>query len=297
VLAAGVRADINLPSSVLRHYDVLFNFPARDFSIGAPGTIHFQGESTKALINVENGLIQVPTQIDNKKYNLALDIGSCINFLVEDLFDRLAAAHADWPQMTGAVGSANMWGAPDEATWKLMRLERLRYGSLFLTNVAVVALPKAIQDFFGKRAGVPTAGWLGTEALLNYRVGLDYAHSTVYFDLGRTFNFPDFDVVGLVLRPEDDGEFRVLGVADFKGKPSVPSGVENIEAGDHLVAVDNIPVRGVSMGQVWSMLGGTPGQERIVTVERGGKQFAVVARVSHFLAEAAEEKTSEKKKR
>ena len=32
---------------------------------------------------------------------------------------------------------------------------------------------------------------------MNYRVGLDYAHSTVYFDIGRTINFPDFNVVGI----------------------------------------------------------------------------------------------------
>ena len=36
------------------------------------------------------------------------------------------------------------------------------------------------------------------------------------------FNFPDFDVVGLILRPEDDGRFTILGVADLEGKPSVP---------------------------------------------------------------------------
>ncbi len=69
---------------------------------------------------------------------------------------------------------------------------------------------------------MPTAGLLGAQALLNYRVGIDYAHSTVYFDIGRIVQFPDFDVMGLILRPEDDGRFTILGVADFNGKPSVP---------------------------------------------------------------------------
>ncbi len=82
------------------------------------------------------------------------------------------------------------------------------------------------------------------------------------------FNFPDFDVIGLILRPEDDGRFTILGVADFEGKPSVPM---VLQAGDHLVAVDGIPVHGSTMGQVWAMLGGTPGQERKLTIERGGQ--------------------------
>jgi hypothetical protein len=279
VLAPGLRADINLPSSVLRHFDVLLDFPGRKFSIGAPGSIHFRGESGKVQIGAMNGLIQTPVQIEKKKYNLALDLGSSISFLSEDVYGKLASSHPDWPHMTGAVGSASMWGAEEETQWRVMRLERLQYGPLFLTSIPVVSLPKATGDFFEKRAGMPTIGSLAAQALLNYRVGLDYAHSMVYFDIGRTFKFPDFDVVGLILRPEDDGEFTILGVADFNGKPSI----DGLQASDHLLAVDNIPLRGVSLGQVWSMLGGTPGQERRLTIERAGKQFAVMATVERFL--------------
>ena len=297
VLAPGMNVEINVPSSVLRHYDVLVDFPEHKFSIGAPGTIHFQGSSAKVLINPENGLIQVPSKIENKKYNLALDVGSSISFLSDDLFDRLAAAHADWPHMTGAVGSASMWGAADEVRWKVMRVDRVQYGPLYLTDVAMVALPKAVQDFFEKRAGMPTTGVLGSNMLVNYRVGIDYAHSTVYFDIGRLFNFPDFDVIGLILRPEDDGRYTVLGIADFDGKPSVPTATDGVQAGDSLVAVDGIPVRGSTMGQVWSMLGGTLGKERRLTLQRGEKEFVVVAAVQHFLGVAPDESDRKKKSR
>lgn len=292
VLAAGMNAEINLPSSILRRYDVLVDFPGHKFSIGTPGTVHFRGPSGKVQINAENGLIQVPTQIENKKYNLALDIGSSISFLSEELFNKISAAHPDWPHMTGAVGSANMWGLDEEPKWKLMRVDRVQYGPLFLANVAVVDFPKDRMEFFAKRAGVPTAGLLGSNALLNYRIGLDYAHSTVYFEFGRMFNFPDLDVVGLILRPEDDGRYAILGVADLEGKPSVP---DSVQAGDHLVAVDGIPVGGSTMGQVWAMLGGTPGQERKLTIERGGRQFTAAAQVQHFLAELPDEREKKKK--
>jgi hypothetical protein len=281
VLASGMNADINVPASVLRHYDVLFDFPGHKFSIGPPGSIHFLGASSKVEINAQNGLIQVSSRIENKKSSLALDLGSSISFLSEELFDSLAKAHPDWPRMTGGVGSANMWGADAEATWKVMRLDRVQYGPLFLTDVAVVSLPKTVVDFFEKRAGMPTVGLLGSNVFLSYRVGLDYAHSTVYFDIGRLFKFPDFDVVGLVLRPEDDGRYTILAVPDFEGKPAV----EGVQPGDRLIAVNDIPVTGATMGQVWSMLGGTPGQERKLTIERSGKQFAVAADVQHFLPE------------
>lgn len=291
VVFPGMNADMNLPSTVLRQYDVLVDFPGKTFRIGAPGSVHFLGSSSKAVVNAENGLIQLPSQIENKKYNLALDVGASISFLAEDVFEKLATSHPDWPRMNGAVGSANMWGWDGEPKWKVMRLDRLQYGPLFLTGVPFVELPAQWMDFFSKRAGIATVGLLGADALQNYRIGLDYAHSTVYFDIGRLFTFPEFDVIGLVLRPEDDGLYTVIGVAEFDGKPSV----DGVQAGDHLVAVDRIPVRGSTMGQVWAMLGGTAGQQRKLTVERGGKEFVIAATVRHFLGEKEESGNGKKK--
>ena len=295
VMDPGMSAEINIPASVLRHYDVLIDFPDREFTIAQPGTLKFKGSSSKILVNIENGLIQVPSQIENKKYNLALDVGSSISFLSQDLSDKLQGAHPDWPHMTGAIGPANMWGRPEEPASKLLRVDRLQFGPLYLTSVSTAGFPKDVMDWFEKRAGVVTIGLLGSNALLNYRIGLDYARSTVYFDIGSTFRAPDFDVIGLTLRPEDDGRFTILGIADFDGKPSLPGTPDGIQVGDHLVAVDGIPVPDSTMGQVWSLLEGTPGQERKLTLERNGNKFDVVAHVQHFLGEPPDENNSKKK--
>jgi hypothetical protein len=283
-MAPGMSAEINLPSTILRNYDVLINYPDRQFTIAPSGTLKFNGGKAKAIVNSENGLIQIPSMIEKKKYNLAVDLGASISLLGPELFDSFAAAHPAWPHMTGAVGPANMWGLESEPTWKLMRVDRIQYGPLFLTDVPVAEFPKDWMAFFEKRAGIPTAGLLGANALVNYRIGLDYAHSIVYFDIGRLFNFPEFDVIGLILRPEDDGRFTILGIADFDGKPSVAG----IQVSDHLVAVDGIPASGSTMGQVWAMLGGEPGKERKLTIERSGRQFTLAAEVHHFLGETDE---------
>jgi hypothetical protein len=295
VMVPGMSAEINLPASVLRHYDALVDFPDREFTIAQPGTLKFKGISSKVLVTADNGLVQVPSQIENKKYNLALDLGASISFLSEDLFDKLQSAHSDWPHMTGAVGPANMWGQDEEPKRKLLRVDRLQFGPLYLTSVPMADFLKERMSWFEKRAGVPTIGLLGSNALLNYRIGLDYAHSTVYFDLGSTFKAPDFDVIGFTLRPEDDTRFTVLGIADFEGQPSVPGPPDGVQIGDHLVAVDGIPVPDSTMGQVWSLLEGAPGQERKLRIERNGNQFEVVANVQHFLGEVPGEKESKKK--
>jgi hypothetical protein len=293
VMAPGMSAEIKIPASVLRNFDVLINFPDREFSIGLPRSLKFKGVTSKMLVNAD-GLIEIPSKIENKSYNLGLDMGSSISFLSEELVDKLGTAHADWPHMTGAVGPANQWGGSDETKWKLMRVDRIQFGPLYLTDVAVVAAEKYASGSVHQKADIPFAGLIGTNALMHYRVGLDYAHSTAYLDLGSTFKFPDFDVIGLILRPEDDTRFTILGVADVDGKPSVPAGEDGVQPGDHLVAVDGIPVPDSTMGQVWSLLEGTPGQERTLTVERGGKQFTVVAKVQHFLGEREEDPPKEK---
>lgn len=290
LLAPAMAAEIKIPASVLKSYDVLVDFPDHRFSIGAPGTLHFRGSSQKVRVG-ENGLIQVSSEIENKKYNLALDIGSSISLVFDDLFNKLAAAHPDWPHMSGGVGPANVWGAQEETTWQVMRLDRMQFGPLFLTDVPVVQLSKPAAQFVGKRAEMPTVGSLGADMLVNYRIGLDYAHSTVYFDIGRMSRFPEFDVVGLVLRPEDDGRFTIIGVADFEGKPCV----EGVQAGDELLAVNDIPVPGSTMGQVWALLGGNPAQERKLTVGRAGKTFTVTGKVQHFLGALPEDDTKKRR--
>jgi len=290
-VAPGMSTELNIPSSVLRNYDVLVNFPDRELTIGLPGRLKFNGVPSKMLVNSSNGLIRIPSKIENKNYDLGLDLGSSINFLSEELFGKLSNAHPNWPHMTGAVGPFNTGELGSEPNWRLMRVDRVQYGPLFLTDVAVAdpAVADPAKDRlpdFQPRAAIPTAGVLGSEALMNYRIGLDYTHSTVYFDIGRTVRFPDFDVVGLILRPEGDTGFTIVGIADFDGNPSVPTGQFGVQVGDHLVAVDDNPIADFTLGQVWSLLEGSPGQERRLTIARAGKQFVVVAKVQHFLGDA-----------
>jgi hypothetical protein len=176
-----------------------------------------------------------------------------------------------------------MWGDAEEARWELLRIPSLQFGPLTLSGVGVASFSKENMEFFGKRAGIPTIGLIGANALLNYRVGLDYAHETVYFKQTSKNRPPDMDVVGLVLKPESNGHYSVVGVADYEGKPSVPE----VKAGDVLVSVDGTPPTGGTMGQAWSLLGGSPGDVRTLVFDRGGKQFRAQATVRRFLSAEA----------
>jgi hypothetical protein len=274
----GMGTEINLPSSVLHNYDVVIDYPNRQFTIGEPGSLTFKGDSAEALIGA-SGLIQVPSKIEGQNYNLALDVGASISLISSSLLTGWQKAHPTWPIMHGAVGAANMWGTPDEAQWEMVRVQELPFGATRLANVAVAPFAGDRLEFFAKRGGVPTIGLIGGNALRQYIVGIDYTHSTVYLQRTSTAA-PDMDVVGLTLHPEVDGRFTILGVVEIAGKPAVPE----VKPGDVLLGVDGAPATGATMGQVWSLLGGTPTQTRSLTLERDGKRFTVDAPVRRFLA-------------
>jgi hypothetical protein len=290
-IAPGMSAEINIPSTLLRHYDVLIDYANREFTIGLPGSLHFTGTTVPAQINPDNGLIQVASEIEGSKNNLALDFGASFTLLSNDLLSQLEKAHSDWPRMTGAVAAANMWGSEEEVHANLLRIPELKVGTVTLTHLAAEGISKDTIDFFQKRAGVPTAGLVGANAFLPFRIGLDYAHSTIYFDPSSLKPSPDLDVVGLTLRPQNDGKYIVAGVAQVNGKPAVP----DAKPGDVLVKIDNIDTAGGTMGQAWSLLGGSPGDVRELLLSRDGKQITLKATVQHFLEEPPNGKSKKKK--
>lgn len=279
-IAAGMSPEINLPSTLLRHYDVQVDYPNREFTVAAPGSIKFQGTAAKVMVNEQNGLIQVPSKIQGEDHNLALDIGASYSFVSATMISKWMNAHPDWPRAKGAVGAANLWGSPDEVQTELIRMPAIDYAGIPLTDIGIASFKDEAIDFFEKRAGLSTAGLLGANAFMGDRVGIDYAHATIYVDKVFKKISPEMDVIGLTLRPEADGSYTVAGVAEYNGKPAVP----DVKAGDVLLTIDDTPPKGGTMGQVWSLLGGAHGDTRTLVFEREGKTFTVKATVRGFLA-------------
>jgi predicted aspartyl protease len=280
-VAPGCSAEITLPSTVLRNYDVLFDYPNRQFTIGPPGSISFKGVSSKVLADSKTGLVQVPSKVGGQDFNLALDVGASISVLSAEQIAQWHKAEPSWPYMVGGVGAGNMWGGEEETRWAVLRIPSVQFGSSTLTGVPAASFPDEELKWFQNRAGVQTIGLVGANALTGMRVGIDYAHSAIYLE--GSASAPDMNVVGLMLRPEPHRRYTVVGVAQYEAKPSVPE----VKTGDVLLGVDGAPATGATMGQVWSLLGGAPGQIRTLTLEREGKRLSVEAPVRRFLPAAA----------
>lgn len=282
VMVAGMSPEITLPASLLSNYDVLVDYANRQFTIGPPGSVKFQGQAVKARINPV-GFVNVTGQVKSEPVSLLLDTGSGISFIAPDRFAKWQGADPALPYLKGAVGAANLWGSPDEADRELLRIPSVHLGTPTLSGVIFASLVPATLNQLNERVGAETNGLLGGEAFRNCRVGIDYAHQTVYIDSVGHNAAPDMDVVGLTLHPETDGRFTVLAVLEVEGKLTMPE----VKPGDALVGVDGAPATGATLGQVWSLLGGTPGQTRTLTLERAGTRFTVDARVQRYLAAKA----------
>ena len=277
-IAPGSSAAINLPASILRRYDVVFDYPNREMTIGEAGSVHFTGTAVEAGVS-PNGLLHAAAGCGGRSFQIAIDPGSVFSLLSQREFDALSKAHPRWPRMAGSVGPANFWGTDDEATRRLLRVPALQVGQVTFPEVGFAGISRDISDFLDQRAGVALGGALGADALLNFKVGIDYSHRKVYFDRQSDYREPGIDVVGIVLRPGRDERYSVAGVADYDGKPSVA----RLKAGDILVSVDKVPAKGSTMGQIWSLLQGSPGDTKNLVVERDGAQITVPATVRRFL--------------
>jgi len=167
-VAPGCSAEITLPSTVLRNYDLIVDYVDRELTLAAPGQAKFAGKPAKAFVNPPNGIIQIPAKIEGKPYQLTFDLGANFSMLAGDLFEKLANDNPKWSRNTGAVGTELFWGVQEEATQHALRVPAIEYGPVKLAEVGFDILPQALMSFYSERASADTSGMLGGNALLNY---------------------------------------------------------------------------------------------------------------------------------
>jgi hypothetical protein len=281
-----MHCDANLPSSVLKRYHIIFDYPKLELTVAEPGSIQPRGQKAPAVVFEKNGIVQIDGTIGGEKLSFALDNGSSYSFMSDSLLELLSQKNPDWPRSIGAVGCANIWGWwPNEEIWPVMRLPQMEWGGIKFDNIGIVGLPnfyskgRDVGTWYSQKTARPVNGFLGPNVFKNYRVEIDFKNSAVYFEKSSKPVEPDLDLVGLTIRQENDQSYIVVGVAQKDGKPSV----EGVEQGDKLVQIGNLKATGATMGSVVDALRGKPGDVRVLILEREGKQFTVEATVVHFL--------------
>ena len=275
---ATMHADGNLPSTVLRRYRVVLDYPRREVELRPGNSSPHRGAPVPMRVHPKTGIAQVEARVGGESLSFALDIGASYSFVSARLLDTLAARHGSWPRMAGAVGCANIWGLwPEEERWAVLRSPEIRLGGTTIGGVGLVGLPNIFANdtdlgtWYSRKTAAPVVGFLGPNAFKGFRVEIDYEAGMLHLERHAADDVHDMDRVGLTLQP-DGGRWRVLG-----------SAVEGVEAGDVLIAVGEVAIPGATMGTVADSLRGKPGELRVLTLERQGRTIQVRARVRRLL--------------
>jgi len=292
-----VPVEAVLPGSVMKNYQVIFDYAKRTLTMAQPDTLKPKGDGVPCHVNEKTGLISVAGAIAGQTHAFAVDSGSAYSWVREDIAQQWVKAHPDWKRGTGAVGEANMQtragGAEARAT--ILRVPEIRLGSLRLEQIGALGIaPEAppfppapgeskVQgnffDWYSKKAPEPVVGWLGGNVLKGFRVTIDFPRHMTYWERESDLDPNDLDQVGVTLERRDTEKgYFIAGIAEKDGKPTV----EGIRVGDKLVQVDNVRLEDATRGAVFSALHGKSGTVRVLILERNGKQVTVSAKTSAF---------------
>jgi hypothetical protein len=275
----GFNAEGLLPGHVLERYQVVIDYGSQQFTLALPGTLKMTGIRLNTPVQRHSGFPRLEINVAGKVYGFLLDCGAAYTMVSQAVLDDWAGAHPDWPRLTGAVGAANM-GSTTEDGLAVTRVPEMQLGDLQLKAAGMVARPKGtFENWMSQMMTAPIAGAIGGNVLRNYRVQIDYAENATYLEKSTSPNVGDLDVVGLILHPEADGSFVVVGVAQKDGKPVL----DGIEKKDRLMKVDGADMNGKSFPEVLRALQGKPGETRHLVLGRQGKIVSVAAPVAHLL--------------
>lgn len=273
------EAEGIIPASLLRHYDVVFDYPGHKFSLGKPGSIEFQGTKVPAPISSDTGFPRIEATIAGSKF--LLDTGGSFTMISRTVIDQWLKQNPHWPNEVGAVGFANMYGGAKENEAIMVRMPELKVGSFTVNRPAAVSRPAGtFEQWMSKMMTGPIIGSLAGNVLRDFRVSIDYKNGFVYLLPSKPSSDSDLTSVGLVLEKDSNGSLLVTGLSS-NASPDVRKG---IQVGDRLIAVDDVDVSVKFLAGAAALLHGPAGSQKRLTVERDGQKRVITVTVSLLLS-------------
>jgi hypothetical protein len=277
-LRPGLLVEAQLPASLFRRYHVVLDYPAKRLTVAKPGVLKPRGTPIPCRVNPETGLFLIEASLEGEKVALGIDNGSSYTWVSETLTKTWQGRYPDRPTAVGAVGAANFFGFGFEKVGVLMRVPEMGLGALTVKSVGVAGFPQGLFDWYSKKSAGPVRGFIGANVLKGFRLEIDFPNGMTYWTAGPAPDPFDLDLVGLNVRPDDDGGYTIAAICVKDGRPAV----EVVRPGDKLVRVDSFDTAGAPMGKVVDALRGKPGTTRTLVIERGGERIVIKAKTMRF---------------
>jgi hypothetical protein len=272
----GSGAEGFVPARLLRKYDVVFDYPARQFTMAHPGVLKPRGVPVPSPIAAKSGFPRIELTVDGEKYGFLLDTGAAYTMISQTLIDKWQTAHPDWPRCIGAVGAANMIGGASDAKAEMLRLPQMQWGTFDLSRVGVVSRPPGtFEKWMSDMMTAPIVGSIAGNVLRAFRIEIDYLHGVTYLEKGTDVGAEGLSTVAVVIGAHPEGSYTIGGVAQCGGKNLV----EGVQLGDKLLSINDWTVSG-SLADALHELEGTPGEVKNLVVERDGIQITIKTTVT-----------------
>lgn len=274
----GSGAEGFLPARLLRKYEVVFDYPARQFTMAQPGALKPRGVPVPSPIAAQSGFPRIELTVDGEKYGFLLDTGAAYTMISQTLINKWQAKHPEWPRCVGAVGAANMIGGEFDAKAEMLRLPEMQWGTFDVRGVGVVSRsPGTFEKWMSGMMAAPIVGSIAGNVLRAFRIEIDYRHGVTYLEKGNDMGLEGLNTVGVVIGAHPDASYTISGVAQYRGKNLV----EGVHSGDKLVGINDWAVTG-SLADVLHELQGTPGEVKNMVVERDGRRINIQVTVISF---------------
>jgi predicted aspartyl protease len=205
-------AEGMVPGRLLRKYHVIFDYPAKTFTLARLGTVVPKGERLPAPIG-RTGFPRIELTIAGETLGFLLDTGATYTMVSRATIDRWAAAQPAWPKATGAIGLANMFGGKVEAEALMLRMAETTWAACASKGGSRVASGRHVRKYMSSMMTAPIAGAIGGNILKQFRVEIDYANGLVYLERGGVAEPYDLDQVGLTLVANERGELLISAVS------------------------------------------------------------------------------------
>ncbi|TLG71566.1 peptide-binding protein [Methylocystis sp. B8] len=291
-LFAPRRVEAMLPARMFTDYVLQIDYGRRLLALSAAGGKRPAGLAVPMLLNADTGIAAVEVQIDDETRALAIDAGSGYSWMRGDVARDLLARHPDWRRAHGAVGAANanMVDFVFEKEGDVMRIPNVRIGEVKFDQLGFLGtapvLGSVAENLFGdlfwdnwrKAAPAPVIGWLGSNALRDYELTIDYPNRMSYWRRQRAPDPKELDQPPITLVREGE-RYLIGGIALTSAKPQ---GKLDVESGDELLAIDGLAARGASKDDVLAALHGAPGERKRLILDRRGARIEADVAVEAF---------------
>lgn len=174
-------AEVALPGRFLRHYIVVFDYPAHTFTLADPNSYKPDGTAVKTAIG--GGMPVVRASVAGKSYGFLLDTGGQYCMISDAELGPWRKQHPDWLHVDGAYGAANMQIGQFETKLTMLRIASLQWGPFHIEGAGAVSRPLGpYEKMMSETVGMPVIGSIGGNVLRHFKVTVDYPAQTVYLD-------------------------------------------------------------------------------------------------------------------